>query len=110
MAVGVLEEGKTDHALVIASVLDDVGRKLSVLIAGEKATRENLERCRVGDLHPGTVFVAPRLAVVDLVQEFAPNAAGMMKEKLPAGQFWVVSVAAGGTQLGRFSIPHELTK
>lgn len=110
MAVAVIEDGKTDHALVIASVLDDVGRKLSVLIAGDKATRENLERCRAGDLHPGTVFVAPRAAVVDLVQEFAPNAAGMMKEKLPDGEFWVVSVAAGGTQLGRFSIPHELTK
>ena len=110
MATGLVEEGKVDHALVIASVLDDVGRRLSVLLAGEKATRENLERCRANDLHPGTVLAAPRAAVVELVQEFAPNAAGIMGEKLTDGEFWVVAVASGGTQLGRFSIAQELTK
>lgn len=110
MAVELIKEGKMDYALVIASVLDDVGRRLSVLIAGEQATRENLERCRASDLHPGTVLAAPRTAVVDLVREFAPNAGGIMAEKLPTGEFWAVAVAAGGTQLGRFSISGELAK
>lgn len=93
--------GQFDHVLVIVSALDVVGRDLIVRLVGQEQARQHLERCRADDLHPAAVFHCPRSLAIDGVRPFAPQAADTIGEQLPPGEFWTLTVASGGTQVGR---------
>lgn len=108
-ALRLRDEGKTDHVLFVVSLLDAVGREMIVRLTGDQAAREHLERCRPDDMHPGAVVAAPRAITAALVGVFAPQAAAIVAEPAGDGSLWVLTIAEGGTQVGRFAIPEDVT-
>ncbi len=106
-AVRLAREGHLDSVVLLVDLLDDVGRQIAVVVGGNEAVRGQLERCRADDLHPGAVLAAPREATARLLAGFAPVAAGILAERAASGWCWVVTVAAGGTQVGRVSFTDE---
>ena len=96
--------GKPDTVLVVASLLDEIGRQLAVAVAGADEGRRHLQRCEEDELHPAAVLACPRPAAVQVFRTFAPDVAQSLEQVLEPGEFWVVTVAAGGTQAGRISL------
>lgn len=96
-----VQAGQLDHVLVIVSALDLVGRDLIVRLVGQEQARQHLERCRADDLHPAAVFHCPRSLAIEGIRTFAPQAAATIGEQIPPGEFWTLTVAGGGTQVGR---------
>lgn len=94
-----------DVVLLAVSMLDELGRELVVGVAGHEEGRRHLERCRPDDVHPGAVFAVPRIMAVDGLRPFAPQASRTLEEQLPRGEFWTVTMAAGGTQVGKMRTP-----
>ena len=70
-----------------------------VQLAGE--VRGILRRCQADDLHPGAVFVAPREETAKILADIAPQSAHHLQTPAPPGSFWTVTLASGGTQVGR---------
>lgn len=96
-----VDEGQVDYVVLVLSLLDWGGRQLAVSIDGEESVRGILRRCQADDLHPGAVFVAPREATAKLLADIAPQSAHHLQTPAPAGSFWTVTLASGGTQVGR---------
>jgi hypothetical protein len=94
---------------IVCSLLDEIGRELMVRLYGGQAVREHLERCRRDNLEPAAVVSAPRVAMAEVLEPFAPGAARTLAEQLPAGELWVVSIAGGGTQVGRLKVSEDAT-
>jgi len=105
-----LRVGQTDVVFFIISTLDEIGRQAAVAMAGEQAVRDNLERCSRDDLHPAAVAVLDRETSRIPLGEFAPGAARTLAEQLPTGEFWVVTIAGGGTQVGKLSTRETVTR
>ena len=101
LAEQLMRDGQPDSVLVVASLLDEIGRELVVALAGKEEGRAHLERCRSGDLHPAAVLSCPREGAVKGLRPFAPQASAKLGERLPPGDFWTVTIAAGGTQVGK---------
>jgi hypothetical protein len=101
--------GRTDWVAIVCSLLDEIGRELMVRLYGGQAVREHLERCRRDNLEPAAVVSAPRVAMAEVLEPFAPGAARTLAEQLPAGELWVVSIAGGGTQVGRLKVSEDAT-
>jgi hypothetical protein len=101
--------GLADWVLIVVSLLDEIGRELMARLYGPAAVREHLERCRRDGLNPAAVVAAPRDDTAKVLAVFAPAAAGTLAEPAGEGEYWVVTIAGGGTQVGRFSIAEEET-
>lgn len=106
-AQSLTDDGRTDWVLLVCSLLDEVARELVVALADSRTVRDNLERCRADDLHPGAVLAAPRLATAELLAGFAPQASETLTEPAGGGALWVVTIAGGGTQVGRLYLENE---
>jgi hypothetical protein len=96
-----VDEGHLDSVVLVLSLLDRFGRDIAVAVGGNDLVRGQLEHCRADDLHPGAVLAAPRESTARLLAHFAPHAGKILAEPSPAGTFWTVTVATGGTQVGR---------
>lgn len=107
-AVRLAGDGHRDSVVLVLDLLDPIGRMIATTVGGNDQVREQLERCRADDLRPGAVIAAPRESTVRLLQEFATGAAGELAVPAPPGLCWVVTVAAGGTQVGRVSVTEEI--
>lgn len=107
-AVRLAGEGHRDSVVLVLDLLDPIGRMIATMVGGNDQVREQLERCRADDLRPGAVIAAPRESTVRLLQEFATGAAGELAVRAQPGSCWVVTVAAGGTQVGRVSVTEEV--
>ena len=98
----ILQEGYGDHVILIANMDFWAGRDIGEGMLGKAACHEQIDRIKAQGLSPNLILSAPREAMASALNGFIEGAGDrFLKLPVPAGEYEIVVLAAGGHSVAR---------
>jgi hypothetical protein len=99
-----VKAGEERPVILIIDLRDKMGFELASRLGPEETIRVR-DECNERDVIPTAILATSLPMAVKAIGMMTPTGSETLQTPLPAGRFWVVSIAAGGNSYAAMRIP-----